>query len=866
MNGVSSKKKESIPYSVVNPPNAEYFLKRPSIDRLLQNAFRKPLTTVIAGAGYGKTQAVLSALNSIDCNKAWIELSSLDNLVTRFWERLIGVFKPWSKQLYENLVLLGYPESIAAFDRFLRLLTNAFTPNIESQDISTPSSHFILVLDDFHLINNKSILGFIEMFIMARVDDFSIVLISRKKPDISISGMLSKGLLTRITENELRFSSEEITEYFEQYGITISGSTIDDIYVYTNGWIFAIYLVALASIKGGNKDYNPILEVKLDIHDLIEKEIYQTASLALQHLLIKTTYFDTIPSDFLKVLANNSSSLVTEMQQLSMFIRFDSYDNSYHVHQLFKEFLQEKRQTLDEKEVYDIHLSAAKWFKENNYNFEAIHHYIQIKDYPEVFKIIISIPGRIPSQPANAIVNLIDQAPIDAIESMPIIRVVKAGYLFNNNRLDEAKQELTDLRVAYEGRNQTEETDSVLGEVYLLLAVINMVTSDYSFEELFMLADKLLLGGSRLVDYRTGIAEGVNACSIKIPVSGELQRYQDTLFRTAPYMARVMNGCGYGMEYLNAAESCLYTGNLKEAEKNAYEAIFRSRQYMQHDIEYMANFVLVRIYTARGNYEKVTSLLQQMEEQLDIHQNIDCIHLYDMISGWFYTKLGKTHRVARWIRYQEKANETVAPVVIGREYLVRSDSLLSEERYYELLAFMEETDSIYESRGILFATIQNTITKAIVHHYMGNKDEAMHFLETAYELSYPNDLVMQYIEYGNRMRTLIHSIRQDKSCKIPKIWLDRIYTKSSSYAKMLSQLVSKYDTLYLLEDENRFSFSKRETELLSYLFKGMTRKEMASSSYLSLSTINSNLRSIYNKLGASNAVEAVRIAKENSLI
>jgi len=35
------------------------FLKRPRVDSLLKSAIQKPLTTVVAGAGYGKTQAVL---------------------------------------------------------------------------------------------------------------------------------------------------------------------------------------------------------------------------------------------------------------------------------------------------------------------------------------------------------------------------------------------------------------------------------------------------------------------------------------------------------------------------------------------------------------------------------------------------------------------------------------------------------------------------------------------------------------------------------------------------------------------------------------------------------------------------------------
>jgi len=179
---------------------------------------------------------------------------------------------------------------------------------------------------------------------------------------------------------------------------------------------------------------------------------------------------------------------------------------------------------------------------------------------------------------------------------------------------------------------------------------------------------------------------------------------------------------------------------------------------------------------------------------------------------------------------------------------------------------MEITDKLYEKRGILFAVIQNKITRAIAHHYMGNKKKSIQSLNEAYELSNPNKLIMQYIEYGNRMRTLMHAARQNKSCTIPGDWLDEIYTKSSTYAKMLSQLVSAHNAADRESNKNQISLSKRETEILTHLCSGMTRKEMTTASYISLSTVNSILKNIYDKLGAANAVEAVRIANEKNLV
>ena len=856
MQDISIQNEKNTLHPAEYPPVAELFLMRPKVEQLLLRAFEKPLVTVIAGAGYGKTQAVLSALRSADCSSAWIQLSQLDNHDARFWERIAGAFKPQSKSLYNSLISLGYPESIASFDRFLRLITKSVGQK----------EPFVLIFDDFHLIHNKAILNFIELFVASCVSRISIVLISRKKPDLSLSGMLSKGLLARVTEDDLRFSKDEMETYYQMHNITFNDTAKSNIYSYTEGWVFAIYLVGLAAIKGNIHNQNPILPAKIDIFDLIEKEIFAEASEELRDFLIKISILDLIPSGLLRELADNNHHLISEMMQASMFVLYDPFSDSFRMHHLFKEFLQEKIARLTKPDVSKIHEKAAAWYSNNNEKLEAVYHYKEIGRYDEIFDIIISIPGRVPHETANEIVELIEQAPEKAIKARPIILIAKAGYMFNNNRLDEAKQLLSGLREEFEALPGTKENQAVLGEAYLLLGLIGIVESDYSFEELFKMADAYLPDGSSLVDHQTGIAEGVNACSINNPSAGELERYKDALFRAAPYASKAMNGCGYGLEYLNAAESSLYTGEWKEAEKYAYEAIYRSKQFKQFDIAYMANFVLVRIFTAKGNYEKATAVLDEMKTQLENLQHADCIVLYDMISGWFYTKLGKPNQVAKWIRHEEEARKMLAPVVIGWEYLVRSDCLMAEERYFELLAFVKQTDKIYKSRGMLFAIIQNTITKAIIHHYTGDHAKSIQFLTEAYELTHPNGLIMQFIEYGNKMRTLIHAARLNENCTVPIEWLDKIYTKSSSYAKMLSQVVSSHNAAHENDDSGNISLSKRESEVFTYLYQGMTRKEIASNCFLSLSTVNSVLKNVYDKLGASNAADAIRIAKENGVV
>lgn len=118
---------------------------------------------------------------------------------------------------------LGFPENISAFNQFLSLLSEELTSD----------KRFVLVLDDFHLIENKAVFGFIENFIDANLQSFSIVLVSRTKPKFNLAGLFSKGLLARIGKDDLHFTKEEMAAYYSLQQLSTDAAMLDNIFTYT---------------------------------------------------------------------------------------------------------------------------------------------------------------------------------------------------------------------------------------------------------------------------------------------------------------------------------------------------------------------------------------------------------------------------------------------------------------------------------------------------------------------------------------------------------------------------------------------------------------------------------------------------------
>jgi DNA-binding NarL/FixJ family response regulator len=123
---------------------------------------------------------------------------------------------------------------------------------------------------------------------------------------------------------------------------------------------------------------------------------------------------------------------------------------------------------------------------------------------------------------------------------------------------------------------------------------------------------------------------------------------------------------------------------------------------------------------------------------------------------------------------------------------------------------------------------------------------------------------MHFIELGNGMRSLAAAALKEKNCGIPVKWLETMKSRATTYAKRVSQVRQTYLTKHHL-DKN-VQLTEREQQLLFDLSQGLSRTEIALYHNLSVNTVKIALQMIYGKLGARNAIEAVRIAVQTKLL
>jgi LuxR family maltose regulon positive regulatory protein len=156
------------------------------------------------------------------------------------------------------------------------------------------------------------------------------------------------------------------------------------------------------------------------------------------------------------------------------------------------------------------------------------------------------------------------------------------------------------------------------------------------------------------------------------------------------------------------------------------------------------------------------------------------------------------------------------------------------------------------------------LTQAVCHSQLGNRTAALSSVRKAYEMAQPNSFDLPFIEMGNPMRTLAGMALREKVAGIPVSWLENMRSRATTYAKRVAHVRSCY-----LEAHNIIAdvqLTNKELEILSDLSQGLSRMEISMAHDISINTVKSMLPIIYQKLGAENALDAIRLATTKGLL
>jgi LuxR family maltose regulon positive regulatory protein len=851
--------------------NNQIYLERPRIDALLERVVQTPLVTVIAGAGYGKTYAVYSFLRKYKAQTSWLQFSERDNIASRFWENFIAGVSLSNPKAAFRLAKADFPETERQFERYLRI-------PLEEVD---PGARIFFVYDDCHLIQNPAILRFLEKSVSTPFPCITSILISRNEPPINTIKFLSKGMLGQITEEDLRFTREEMAEYFRIQDIKPSPETLSSIYHDTEGWAFAIHLAGL-SLKNvpPGASYVP-QAMRTNIFMLIESEIMSVISGAMQRFLIKLSLIERLFLDLLNDIAGDPE-LIKQMHNIDSFVRFDTYQNEYHIHHLFLDYLKTRQDEIPEDEKKEVWVKTAAWCEANNQKMDAINYYEKAGDYDRLISTCNDIPMMLPTRTAWMLLEIFNKAPPEVYETNPLIYTHRLRIAMSLGMLEQAEKETLDAIARFEALPPTPGLHRNLAICYGNKGFIRLLLAPYAGDYDFITDFERCAwhgkqSGGRIVPKPLSMLHvGSFLCRVNSPEQGAIERYINALEAIAPLTIEPLGGMEWGVDTLAKAEFAFFKENLAEAEQFALETIKRAREWDQYEVENRALGYLVRIYLARGNWEALQNVLKQLDALLDKPGFVNRFTFHDIVLGSYYARIGRTDKVASWLKNDFEGSD-LNSMHLELEVLVKARCHMVDRRYPAALATLSivaNRSNSYDAGDFLFGRVIAKAIEAVCRYRSHDKNGAFVALERAYNLAAPNGLDMPFVEMGKDMRSLLEAVLKDKDpagITIPRRWLEKIRLGASAYAKKLFAIAAQYQAAgernaARSDTGVQVTLSRREKEVLTAILQGMTRMEIAAQTSLSANTIKSITRSVYNKLGALNKADAVRIAASMDLI
>jgi LuxR family maltose regulon positive regulatory protein len=879
--------KDAAQHMVPHLVTDQSLLERPRLDTLFTEALQSPALLVSAGEGWGKTRAVYSFLAGYEADTVWVQLGPEDNLSWRFWEHYTGALSQIPGDPGARLADLGFPETILQFDRYMSLLYEEVRPR----------KKLVTVFDDFHLIRDPAIVNFFNRILAAPPAHAALILISRTEPALNTVSFLSRGILARITAEELRWSEEETGRYFQRLGLEPTGAELAQIHEQTGGWPLGVDIIA-RELRAGEKTGHYAPFIKTHIRKM-ENRFFNALDRERRHFLIKLSLINYWPLELLEGLSEGQR-YIAEMDSLSPFIRYDTYLQGYRIHHIFLEFLREKQGQLPDEEVREIHRRAAEWYLKNRLVLDAAVNYGKAGDYEGILRAIDFLPRLPPGRVASLLLATIDRMlsspagagpPTAGVCPPPRLpgekgedtrengeghalflrHIIRPWLLLCLGRFDESAAEYRKALADFEARPPCPVRSRILAAAYHNLGTLTLltcrVTRDYNCVPWFEQADRYYRETPESVRAQMSRCSlGSYVLQIGDPAGpGEIERALDTIATVIVHTAAALNGYLYGADSLARAELAYYQGDLNRAEQFARKAAYQGREKKQYEVENRALFYLMRLCIHSGDIKNLRGFRRRLETQLEIPDYLNRYTIHDIGMGRFHAQLGLTGKIAPWLRGNFEERELNARFH-NFNVLVLAWCLFAEKNYPAALTVLKDRENRQELESFLLGKLEMTVLEAAIRYHLGDRNGALQNLERAWNMAAPNSLDMPFIELGEHMRPLADAALARQSAPdpngggIPRSWLESIRGRASAYNKKLLLMAEKYQTEETIIKQPATYLTLRERKILTSLSRGFTREEIVAETGLSLNTVKGTIRTVYGKLGARNRADAIRIA------
>lgn len=870
-------------------------------DRLLSGLAAPGAWALLSGpAGFGKTTLLGEFIERYQKPVAWLSLDAADNDPARFWTYFVTACQSIQPGLGESALALFRSPQPVPVEAVPTVLINALAG--QTQDL-------VLVLDDYHLIQDQAIHAAMSFLLEHAPDRLHLVFSTRIDPPWPLARFRSHGRLVEIRAVDLRFTEAEAADFLSHtMQLTISPADIAALDVRTEGWIAGLQLAALS--MRGRDDIPGFVKAFTGSHTFVAEylveEVLQHQPKAMQIFLLQTSILERLNAGLCEAVSGNQDgqAALSALQRANLFLLpLDDDGRWFRYHHLFADLLQVRlQQTCTPEAVNALHARAADWFEKNDFAVEAVNHALSARDFDLAARLVEQNTYPLVTRgELTTLIGWIDALP-GSLNVRPQFLLAKAWALLFAGNVDQIEALLKQMDAQIEINPGTPSAIILQGSAAAIRAFFTLMTGDLTHAlELAETAGKILPPAGTRIDPPNpflDVAHSVLPYTLGMAYRGqgqyeqaarafeqELNMFADprdllgwTIAMTEVAVLRRMQGrlqaseevCRQALARIaelgaypsgslarvdaTLSEVLRERNELDEAGQRLNDALERMRTWNMPTDNLSALMNLMRLQLSQGNLSGAKDTLLQCEELRASHPVFwDLSRSLDLLEVRLAFAEGDIPTATRLLDAIQPGS---SPIVFLRE-----QELILLARLHESQGHFEKALEILTPLGIeaglagrLYAWLNILVQQALTLEASGDRKTALEVLEQALGFARTEGFVRVYVDQGLAMRKLLEEAARE--------------TKTEELRPYLARLLDAFpaDPAPKKHSDLIEPLTARELEVLNLIAIGDSNQAIADKLVITVSAIKKHTNNIFGKLNVNSRTQAVARARRLGLL
>lgn len=893
------------------PPISPEYVPRSRLMAILEDGLQRKLTLLSAPAGFGKTTLLAGWIHQQQISAGWLSIDEGENELSHFLSYIIAAIQ----SILHNVG--GAASDVLAVRQqpSHREVLNALI-----NDLSTVEDHFILVLDDYQLINSAKVHAALEYLLEHLPECLHVFINTRSDPPLPLSLLRGRSEMIELRAKQLRFNQQETAEFFHKFsGFRLSDFDANTLTRLTEGWITGIQLAAI-SIKdevGVDTFLTDFSGSNRYVLDYLVEEVLERQTEPIQYFLYASSILKRMTGplcDAIMVRENEQQTIPTlnpgdgdrilaNLERQNLFIiPLDINRCWYRYHHLFADLLHQRLNTLHPELVPRLHHRAATWFKSKQMISEAIDHSLACGDFENAVEMIFTAAeDALMQSEFIKLHNWIEILPERILADHPQLQIYNLyTAIYSGLPANEAINQLEKI-MALDSNGQ------VSGDILAIKSLIAAFQQDISSST--ELADRALeiLPEDRIF-FRSTVLGYLGFAYL---FDGDMIAAKKTLKESIKMSSLAGNLTTQILGLSHLAEIALLEARFDDAKNHARQMLELAQEGEDglHPITGLAYIFLGIIQRAYGNLSEAIKMLNNGVElvqkfspfaAIQGYINLAWIHQFggdeDLADSAMETatrlalefeqmKEGDRHVLhnqAKMLIARGEPLQALEKLGINREdlsfeidrlfnicdpelfhqsndliqYIITAEAFFAIEKFNIAEHLFSCTLKTALDKGWRWVEMSIKVYQAEIHFQCGRVKESLEILEPVLKMAAKVQLLSDFVERGSRLSNMIQNALNRG---IEPEFVAKILVQIGSKETVKSHLKTFRSDKDLSEP-----LSEREKTILQYLKSHLTTTEIAKELSISVHTVRTHVKNIYQKLGVNSRSEAVAWMNEVS--